>query len=116
MPKEPAFWSLLERACYLWYGMEAALSADRIVCPSCGGAGGGPFGRAGSAWDDEDYVCPRCKGVGALLASEAGGAGGSGGPQRAGEVVRPGIVKVSPDVAPAREGDGAAAAKRKASA
>lgn len=35
-------------------------------CPSCGGAGGGPFGRAGSAWDDEDYLCPRCEGTGLL--------------------------------------------------
>lgn len=35
-----------------------------MPCPACGGAGGGPFGRAGSAWDDESYVCPRCEGVG----------------------------------------------------
>jgi DnaJ-class molecular chaperone len=40
---------------------------ERVECPSCGGAGGGPFGRAGSAWDTEDYVCPRCKGVGMIL-------------------------------------------------
>ncbi len=33
-------------------------------CIACGGAGGGPFGRAGSAWDTEDYVCPRCRGTG----------------------------------------------------
>jgi hypothetical protein len=33
-------------------------------CPSCGGSGGGPFGRAGSAWDTDDYVCPRCEGLG----------------------------------------------------
>jgi hypothetical protein len=43
--------------------META-AEDRIPCPSCGGAGGGPFGRAGSAWDDEAWVCPRCKGAG----------------------------------------------------
>ena len=39
---------------------------DCMSCPACGGAGGGPFGRAGSAWDDEDFVCPRCKGVGVV--------------------------------------------------
>lgn len=35
-------------------------------CPACGGAGGGPFGRPGSAWDTEGYVCPRCHGAGVL--------------------------------------------------
>ena len=39
---------------------------DCITCPACGGAGGGPFGRAGSSWDDEDWVCPRCKGQGVI--------------------------------------------------
>ncbi|MCL2448683.1 MAG: hypothetical protein FWD17_07045 [Polyangiaceae bacterium] len=37
-------------------------------CPSCGGSGGGPFGRPGSAWDVETYVCPRCAGVGVIRA------------------------------------------------
>jgi hypothetical protein len=37
---------------------------ERVACPSCGGAGGGPIGRAGSAWDDESYECPRCEGEG----------------------------------------------------
>jgi hypothetical protein len=37
-----------------------------IECPACGGAGGGPHGRAGSAWDDEGYVCPRCQGQGVV--------------------------------------------------
>jgi len=47
--------------------MEAeAGSMERVACPSCGGAGGGPFGRANSAWDDDNYVCPRCEGVGAI--------------------------------------------------
>jgi hypothetical protein len=41
------------------------------VCPSCGGAGGGPTGRAGSAWDDEDYVCPRCEGAGTIPLAHA---------------------------------------------
>jgi hypothetical protein len=39
-------------------------------CPSCGGSGGGPFGRPGSAWDTEDYVCPRCKGMGWVAVDE----------------------------------------------
>jgi hypothetical protein len=37
-----------------------------IECPACGGAGGGPFGLAGSAWDVEGYVCSRCEGAGVL--------------------------------------------------
>ena len=41
------------------------------ACPSCGGAGGGPFGRPGSAWDVEHWTCPRCKGTGLLLAPES---------------------------------------------
>lgn len=39
---------------------------ERIPCPACGGAGGGPFGPAGSAWDDDEYVCPRCAGEGII--------------------------------------------------
>lgn len=38
----------------------------RYECPACGGSGGGPFGRAGSAWDVETYVCPRCEGLGVV--------------------------------------------------
>jgi hypothetical protein len=45
--------------------------SERIVpaiapCPACGGAGGGPFGPAGSAWDDEEYVCAKCEGEGVI--------------------------------------------------
>lgn len=40
---------------------------ERATCPACGGAGGGPLGRANSAWDDEGYVCPRCEGEGAIV-------------------------------------------------
>ena len=53
---------------------------ERIPCPACGGAGGGPFGRAGSAWDDEDYVCPRCKGTGVIAPDDV--------------MIRPGLAKV----------------------
>ena len=71
------------------------MSEERPPCPACGGAGGGPIGRAGSAWDTEDYVCPRCEGVGMILA---------------GDVIsqRPGLVKAA--AAAAEE----AAQKRKA--
>lgn len=74
--------------------------AERVACPSCGGAGGGPFGRAGGAWDAEDYVCPRCEGAGALAL-------GDGRLQSQ----RPGLVKAVPDAV-----DAPAQKKRKASA
>jgi hypothetical protein len=81
--------------------MEAeAKQLDSIACPSCGGAGGGPFGRAGSAWDDDEYVCPRCKGAGAIALDDV-----------MVQSQRPGIVKAVPDttVQPSEK-------KRKASA
>lgn len=47
--------------------LDREMSGEHLEpCPACGGAGGGPFGRAGSAWDDDDYVCVRCKGLGHL--------------------------------------------------
>lgn len=52
--------------------MDAA-PEDCITCPACGGAGGGPFGRAGSAWDDEDFVCARCKGAGVIALDDVAG-------------------------------------------
>lgn len=58
-----------------------SLGEDCISCPACGGAGGGPFGRAGSAWDDDDYVCPRCKGAGVIALDDV--------------AVRPGLAKAS---------------------
>lgn len=76
---------------------------ERVACPSCGGAGGGPFGRAGSVWDDEAYVCPRCKGAGALALDEV-----------LVQSQRPGLVKAVPDAAAAP--DAAQKKKRKASA
>jgi hypothetical protein len=58
-------------------------SAERTTCPSCGGAGGGPFGPAGSAWDDDEWVCPRCEGAGVILVADAGAP------------PRPGLVKAA---------------------
>lgn len=52
---------------------------ERVACPACGGAGGGPFGKAGSAWDDEEYICPKCAGEGVIPL--------------------PGVVKATPPVA-----------------
>lgn len=63
---------------------------ERIPCPSCGGAGGGPFGPAASAWDDEEYVCPRCEGEGMILLSDVASQ-------------RPGIVKAAATAAEAEE-------------
>jgi hypothetical protein len=54
----------------------------RRECPSCGGSGGGPFGPAGSVWDVEAWVCPRCDGAGVLE---------DGAPLGA----RPGVAKTS---------------------
>ncbi len=62
---------------------------DRETCPACGGSGGGPFGRAGSAWDVETYECIRCGGWGYLqAASEIDEAPPA--------VSRPGIAKATP--------------------
>ena len=57
---------------------------ERVTCPACGGAGGGPIGRAGSAWDTEDYVCPSCQGEGMVALADASS------PSQ-----RPGIVKAT---------------------
>ncbi len=83
--------------------MEAEYDLERVVCPACGGAGGGPFGRAGSAWDDEAFVCARCEGAGVL--SDLGRDDVTASQ-------RPGIVKAVPDAAPAKPDE----KKRKASA
>lgn len=70
------------------------ISLDATPCPACGGSGGGPFGRPGSAWDVEDYVCPRCQGLGML---QLAGASTS----EAARVAGPGIAKTSqPPAAP----------------
>jgi hypothetical protein len=45
---------------------------DRVTCPACGGAGGGPFGPPGSAWDVESYECPRCRSLGVVPLAHAG--------------------------------------------
>lgn len=72
-------------------GWRVMNAEGRVPCPACGGAGGGPFGPAGSAWDTEDYVCPRCKGVGTVSVEEL----------VAPPSVRPGLVKASPSDAAA---------------
>ncbi len=54
------------------------------TCPACGGAGGGPLGRAGGAWDTDDYVCFRCRGLGIVAAR------GDEPP-----VARPGVAKTA---------------------
>ena len=84
-------------------GMEAEHHLERLPCPACGGAGGGPFGRAGSAWDDEEYVCTRCQGVGAIMLDDV-----------MVQSQRPGLVKAVPEAAPAKPE--AKPGKRKASA
>ena len=83
--------------------MEAQPPLERVPCTACGGAGGGPFGRAGSAWDDEAYACPRCEGSGVIRLEDV-----------TVQSQRPGIVKApaAPAEAPARPGE----KKRKASA
>lgn len=81
--------------------MDPVRSYERVPCPACGGAGGGPFGPAGSAWDDEEWMCPRCEGVGMVALTD----------DVAAPSQRPGLVKAAPDAveAPAEK-------KRKASA
>jgi hypothetical protein len=68
-----------------------SVDETQTACPACGGAGGGPLGRAGRAWDSEDYVCPRCRGLGVLVIREADSAPVSG----------PGVVKATPASPPA---------------
>jgi hypothetical protein len=65
-------------------------------CPACGGAGGGPFGRAGSGWDVETYECPRCEGWGYIRANAANDEALDVRP-------RPGIAKTTPRPASERE-------------
>jgi hypothetical protein len=63
---------------------------ERQVCPACGGAGGGPFGRANSGWDIESYECVRCEGWGYLReAADVDEAPPA--------IARPGIAKTSPE-------------------
>jgi hypothetical protein len=69
-----------------------SVESSHVTCPACGGAGGGPFGRAGSAWDDEEYVCPRCQGRGWITLEEL-----ATRPSPASQ--RPGIAKAVPDEA-----------------
>jgi hypothetical protein len=60
------------------------------ACPACGGSGGGPFGRVGSAWDDESYECPRCRGAGVVqVTAELAATGSSPRPLAKGASRRP---------------------------
>ena len=64
---------------------------DKQTCPACGGAGGGPIGRAGAGWDIESYECLRCGGNGWVSARDEA--------EReaiAASSPRPGIVKAQP--------------------
>jgi hypothetical protein len=78
----------------------AAEAASDRTCPSCGGAGGGPFGRAGSAWDRDDYACPRCAGTGVLglpaIALEDLDLAPELAPEEVSPVSRPGVAKTTP--------------------
>jgi hypothetical protein len=74
------------------------MNGDEVECPACGGAGGGPFGRAGSAWDVETYECPRCEGTGRValvVIAKAGLAKTS-----ADTIERPEVVRRGPAKAP----------------
>ena len=71
---------------------------ERVACPACGGAGGGPFGRAGSAWDDDEYMCPRCEGAGMVALDDV-----------MVQSQRPGIAKAVPGKETSTESDAAAA-------
>jgi DnaJ-class molecular chaperone len=74
--------------------VQAIDAVPSSACPSCGGAGGGPFGRLGGAWDTEDYVCPRCQGSGVVALAHAGDVPKS---------QRPSIAKTTPGSAQERE-------------
>lgn len=74
------------------------MSDDVVTCPACGGSGGGPFGRPGSAWDVETFVCPRCRGAGhvALQAAVARPLAKSAPPVEPVAIERPGIADTRP--------------------
>lgn len=58
---------------------------ETMTCPACGGAGGGPFGRAGTGWDVETYECVRCGGAGVVSVHEE--------ERRAAAIAKPGVAK-----------------------
>ena len=78
---------------------------ERACCAACGGAGGGPFGRANSGWDIETYECPRCFGTGyALTADETERARAMQAAAQVAQVVtaaKPGVAKTQPPPAAA---------------
>jgi hypothetical protein len=63
---------------------------DVMACPACGGAGGGPFGRAGNGWDVETYECPRCQGAGVVSVRDEEA-------RAAAAASRPGVAKAQAD-------------------
>ena len=74
----------------------------KLTCPACGGAGGGPIGRAGAGWDIESYECVRCGGEGwVTAASEAEHAARIAAAAAAAAAAKsttpkPGLVKAAP--------------------
>ena len=76
------------------------MNGDEVECPACGGAGGGPFGRAGSVWDVETYECPRCEGRGRIPLVVATAKVGLA-KTTAEQVERPEVAKRGPAKAPA---------------
>ncbi len=79
----------------------APVERERECCPACGGAGGGPFGRAHSGWDIETYECPRCFGTGFVLTGEETERARA---MQAARDARPGVAKTqpTPEMAPKR--------------
>lgn len=71
-----------------------------VKCTSCGGSGGGPFGPPGSAWDREEWRCPRCSGTGKVEATRADAEG-------------PGVAKPEPPGAAQPEAQPAAGVSAK---
>jgi hypothetical protein len=89
------------------------MSDEGITCPACGGSGGGPFGRPGSAWDVEGYVCPRCKGAGMLQVTGAE-ATRAARPLAKGSTKRPAVVTEKRGPVRARPAAGSPPAKESA--
>lgn len=79
------------------------MSDDTASCPSCGGSGGGPFGRPGSAWDVETYVCARCAGTGRLALTLTAARPIAKSPAEPTSTERPGIAVTRPSADPRKK-------------